>query len=261
MTEIYCLGSSSSGNAYILRLTDEKGGFGHSILVEAGFPYREIVRRAVMSGTRLSECEACLITHCHTDHAFGASKVNDAGIRVFASLGTLTSERVGITPTDTNTLHDWEPKFICPQVEVLPFLVEHDAPEPMGFVIRNCLDGENTLFINDCKTVRHDLSGIPVDFAMIECNYSDQPLHIEYSNAKRDGNYLLIKRYGRILRQHMGLYATRKVLNTLDLSRCKGIFLMHLSDRNAREEEMREKVGADHPSVKVYVCGKNGGMS
>jgi hypothetical protein len=96
---------------------------------------------------------------------------------------------------------------------------------------------------------------------MIECNYSDQLLHIEYSKAKKDGDYVLIKTYGRILRQHMGLYATRKILNTLDLNECNGIFLMHLSDKNARELEMKQKIREDHPNIRVFVCNKNGGMT
>lgn len=260
MVESYCLGSSSSGNAYIFRMSDPKDEWHHQILVEAGFPYQELVKRAIMQGTKLSECEAALITHCHSDHSCGAYRVNDAGIKVFSSRETLEDKNVGIIPNQSNVLKDWSPTYICPNVEVLPFLVEHDAPSPMGFVIRNVPSSENILFINDCKTVRHDLSGIPIDYCFIECNYSDQPMHIEYSNAKRDGNIPLIKRYARIFRVHMGLYATRNLLKTLDLHRCKGIFLMHLSDRNARENEMRQKIGEDHPDVKVYVCGKYGGI-
>lgn len=257
--EIYILGSSSAGNAYIFRFNHSDGG--HSqILVEAGFPWRELMTRATLQGVRLSECEACLITHCHGDHATGARVVNAHGITVYASEGTLLDERVGITPNDHNTLREYFQKFITPRIKVLPFYVDHDAPEPMGFVIRDTFDDINILFINDCKTTKANLSAIPLDLCFVECNYSDQPMHIEYNKAIEEGDVRLMKRYKRIMEAHMGLSGCRKLLNTLDLSRCRGIFLMHLSDRNARINEMREKVGADHPDVKIFVCKKNGGI-
>lgn len=256
--EVYCLGSSSSGNAYIFRFIHD--GWAHQILVEAGFPYKELVKRAVMQGARLSECESCIITHCHGDHATGARIVNDKGIQVFASKGTLEDKRVGITASGHNTLKDWEPKYVAPSIMVLPFIVEHDAPEPMGFVIRDGMNKQNILFVNDCKTFTADLSTIPLDLVFIECNYSDQPLHIEYSAAKKAGDVMLINRYSRIFHQHMGLYGTKTILKKLDLSRCKGIFLMHLSDRNARENEMREEVGKLFPTIPIHICGKEGGF-
>ncbi len=256
--EMYCLGSSSSGNAYIMKFIHK--GWSHQILVEAGFPYKELMKRAILQGTKLSECEACIITHSHGDHAAGARIINEKGIQVYASKGTLEDKRVGIPATEHNTLVEWQPKYIASNVEVLPFIVEHDAPEPMGFVIRDTMTGQNILFVNDCKTFKADLSRIPIDLCMIECNYSDQPMHIEYSKAKKEGDVTLINRYSRIFHQHMGLYGTKTILQKLNLKRCKGIFLMHLSDKNARENEMREEVGRLFPSIPIYICGKNGGF-
>lgn len=256
--EVYCLGSSSSGNAYIFKFIQDD--WSHQILVEAGFPYKELVKRAILQGTRLSECESCIITHCHGDHAVGARIINGKGIQVFASKGTLEDKRVGIRATEFNTLEEWTPKFIAPSIEVLPFLVEHDAPEPMGFIIRDTYNKQNILFINDAKTVKADLSKVPIDLCFIESNYSDQPMHIEYNNAKKAGDVVLINRYSRIFHQHMGLYGTKTILKKLNMTRCKAIFLMHLSDRNARENEMREEVGKLFPHIPVYICGKNGGF-
>ena len=258
--EIYCLGSSSSGNSYIFRFISPDG-WTHQILIEAGFTYKELVKRAILQGARLSECEACLVTHCHGDHGIGAHIINDKGIQVFASKGTLEDKKVEIEPTEHNTLKEWEPKYIAPNVEVLPFYVEHDAPEPMGFVIRDTLNKQNILFVNDCKTVKADLSNIPLDLVFIECNYSDQPMHIEYSKAKKDGDVTLINRYSRIFHQHMGLYGCKTLLQKLNLTNCKGIFLMHLSDKNARENEMREEVGKLFPTIPIHICRKNGGIS
>jgi phosphoribosyl 1,2-cyclic phosphodiesterase len=254
--EAFCLGSSSSGNAYILKFTDPKTGDTKRILVEAGFPYRELVSRAVRQGALLSQCTSCLITHEHSDHAYSLKEVNERLCTVFASEPTLKDR--GVNPNQYNTMKDWVQTYVEPHVLVLPFLVDHDAPEPMGFAIRSY--GETVCFVNDCYRVLRDLSGIKFDYVFIECNYEDRFMHIEYSDAKRDGDLALIKRYNRIFKAHMGLYGTQKFLSGLDLSKCKAIFLMHLSDRNAREQIMKQEVGKRYPNIKVFVCRKEGGF-
>ena len=261
--EVFCLGSSSSGNSYIFKFYDpvDPTHF-HQIMVEAGFPYKELIMRALKNGAPSPlESEALLVTHLHHDHSAGAHILNDRGIQCFASESTLKDSKVDIAPNRFNTLHDWQPIYIAPQVMVLPFYVEHDAPESMGFIIRDEMNGDNILFINDSRSVKRDLSSIPIDLAFVECNYLDQSLHIEYSKAKKENDIPLVKRYERIYNSHMGLYGTRKLLKSLNLSRCRAIFLMHLSDKNAREFEMRTAIGQDFPNIPIYICKKYGGFS
>lgn len=264
MLETCCLGSSSSGNCYVFRFSDGRNsGKTHQIIVEAGFKYSEIQERAVKNGVKLSDSEACLVTHEHKDHSLGANALNDLGIKVFASKGTLDSIR--IFATSNNTLIDWDAKLICPDITVLPFKVEHDAAEPFGFVINAF--GENTLFINDCSLVRRDLSMIPISYAFLECNYEDQVTHIAFDTARRSGSLAMVKQYQRIFRSHMslsGLVGTVKhpdggLIDHLDLRYCQGLFLMHLSDRNSNEAKMKAVVKKKVGNIPVYVCRKYGG--
>ena len=260
--QIYCLGSSSSGNSYIFKFVDpnDESHF-HQILVECGFPYKELLMKAMKnSAPNPLQSEALLVTHLHRDHSASAHILNERGVTCYASKSTLIDSKVNITPNQFNTLIEWQPIFVAPQVKVLPFLVEHDAPESMGFIIRDQMNGDNILFVNDCRSVLSDLSAIPIDLAFVECNYIDQSLHIEYNNAKKANDVPLVKRYERIYKSHMGLYGTKKLLKSLNLKRCRGIFLMHLSDRNAREYEMRKQIGELFPQIPIFVCKKEGGF-
>jgi len=250
--EFYCLGSSSSGNSYVFKIGDSQ------ILVEAGFPYKDLVKRLTSQQLKLSDCGACLITHCHGDHAVGASEVSARGIDIYASAPTL--EAIKLKLPDRNKFKNLEPKYVTPDVLVFPFLVEHDAPEPMGFIIRETKTETNLLFINDCHSITADLSNFEFDYVFIECNYVDKYVHIEHNNALKEGNKPLVDRYERVMNVHMGLCGCKKLLKTLNLKNCKAIFLMHLSDRNSRVGEMRMKIKNEFPNIPVLVCKKNGGF-
>lgn len=250
--EFYCLGSSSSGNAYIMSFDNE------SILVECGLPFDELQKRAIRNGKQILDCVACLITHYHNDHANAISDCIKHGINVFTSASTFN--HYNLKAEDKYILKDDQTTYITPNIIVKPFNVLHDCPESFGFIIKHIPTDTNVLFINDCKTALSDISGIPFDYVFIECNYSDQPLHIEWSNAKKANDRVLDKRYTRIHDYHMGCKACRELLNTLDLKDCKAIYLMHLSDKNAREQDMKIKVNAEHPTIPVFVCQKYGGI-
>lgn len=254
-SNFFVLGSSSAGNSYIFELSGTK------VLIEAGFKASEINRRAVLVGTDLIDLKAVLVTHEHIDHAIGIKGEDHyfsrRRIPIYASKGTLEACGDPITGVPLKAM---TPSFIGTDILVLPFAVKHDAAEPLGFVINDFRGGKRILFINDCSAIRADLSSIPFDIIFIECNYFDQALHIEMHKAEEEGKMMLVKRYMRIHDCHLGLSGTRKILNTLDLSKCKAVFLMHLSDQNSRENEMLNTIRLDHPGLQVYACRKEGGI-
>lgn len=253
--ESYCLASSSSGNAYIFKFNN--GNDSHSILVECGLPYDKLQSRAIQNQVFLSDCEACLITHYHKDHACSIKEIMER-MPVFASEDTFN--HYSIEPEEKYILKEGESKFITPTIKVLPFPVVHDAYGSFGFCIGDDISKQVILFINDCKTINIDLHPITFDYVFIECNYLDQPFWIEFNKAKKECNKALCDRYQRIHDYHMSLKYTIAILKTLDLSNCKAIFLMHLSDKNAREKDMKLAVQNEFPNIKILVCQKNGGV-
>src|SRR5690625_1084075 len=139
MINIKIIASGSSGNAY---LTDD----GRSqLLLECGISYRDI-QIALDFDTK--NIIGCLVSHEHKDHTKGLKDVVRAGIDVFMSQGTADAE--GIEHHRIKTVKAKE-QFTIGTWKVLPFDVEHDVNEPLGFLLMN-EQGEKLLFADRKST-------------------------------------------------------------------------------------------------------------
>ncbi|MCZ6856531.1 MAG: MBL fold metallo-hydrolase, partial [Gemmatimonadetes bacterium] len=90
--KLVVLGSGSRGNAFVVTAN------GCSLLLDAGFGPRAIVRRANEAGVDLRALVGIVLTHEHGDHARGAASLaRKLGCPIYASGGTLTalSDRLG----------------------------------------------------------------------------------------------------------------------------------------------------------------------
>ena len=125
MIEINALASSSAGNCY--RVTDGKT----PLLIEAGIPFREIQRALNYTVTDLA---GALISHEHGDHSKAAADLMKAGVDIYASRGTIDALGLSghrfraVLPRLQFNIYSWT---------ILPFEVEHDAAEPLGFLLAN----------------------------------------------------------------------------------------------------------------------------
>ncbi|HEU68574.1 MAG TPA: MBL fold metallo-hydrolase [Candidatus Acetothermia bacterium] len=115
---VCALGSGSSGNALLV-----EGPQGR-LLVDAGLPWRELEARAARAGLGLTGLRWVVLTHEHTDHVRGLDPLLRRGIDVAASAGTLRA--LGIEGTAL------EPGLEVAGIRVFPFLVPHDARQPVG---------------------------------------------------------------------------------------------------------------------------------
>ena len=241
---IECLASSSSGNCYYVQFDNSA-----SVLLEAGISVPEIKKKLFNRGLSLANVDAVLITHNHKDHSFAAHRLaQNEFLKIWGN---------SLCCTKNELLEPLKSKWISSKLEVVPFLVEHDAEESLGFVL---IAGKETLlFVNDCKYFKTDVFSIPFDIIMIECNYSAKVVHTLHGQAKKDGDKAMLKRYERLLNSHMSDRNCLKILKKMNLSKCKGIFLMHLSDGHSNEHEFKIEFQKEL-GVPVYVCKKQGGI-
>lgn len=244
-------GSSSSGNCYYIEMQRKEPMPPAKILLEAGISYKEVIKKAGMEQVDLSGIDAILVTHEHQDHARAVKDFRNRGFRVYGN-ARITEGDPALTLAAKTT------KVIAIDTTVTPISVEHDAPDSLGFIVRTPL--ESMVFINDCKYFAADLSSIPFDYVAIEANYDGQTVHFAYEQAKKDCNKTEMKRYQRIIDAHMSIAHTIQHLEAMDLSRCKAIFLMHLSDRNSNAERFKYRVQQATGIQNTFVCRKNGGL-
>ena len=235
MNKIICLGSGSKGNSYAV---DD----GHSVLLlEAGLSaskitagYREMLPRVV----------GCLITHEHMDHARGAAELARRGIPLYLSKGTMENLPGIQNPYALKIIRAYEPFHLYEQGEVLwtvlPWAAQHDAAEPLGFLIQSRSTGEKLLFATDTCFIPNTFRGL--NTIMVECNYDRHILERAISNGRTDPRIL-----HRLEISHFGLHNVKAMLAANDLCQVSHIYLLHVSaangDKRTFEKEIRAFTG------------------
>jgi phosphoribosyl 1,2-cyclic phosphodiesterase len=128
-TRFCVLGSGSSGNSVVIESA------GRSLLVDAGFSCREIERRLAAVGVTPESIEGVVLTHEHSDHVRGASRlIRRHRLQLHATSGTLEEIRLhGSVPAPVALRPEWPAEIGSFRVE--PFAVPHDAREPIGLVV------------------------------------------------------------------------------------------------------------------------------
>lgn len=227
MITITPLASSSAGNAY--RITDGKT----ALLLEAGIRFKDIQRALQFKVSGLS---GCLISHEHGDHSKAVRDLMKAGINVYASAGTF--EALKLTGHRAKTVRAKE-QFCIGTWTVLPFDVQHDVSEPMGFLLAN-QDGDKLLFATDTYYIKYRFEGLT--HLLIECNYSESIL-----NANIAAGIVPAIMKARLIRSHFSLENMKDFIRANDMSRVQEIWLIHLSDSNSNADlfkrELQELTG------------------
>lgn len=222
MIDIKTIATGSTGNCY--RITDGKT----VLIIECGIPFKKI-RKAF--GFKLSEVSACLITHEHKDHSKAVKEIMLAGIPCYMSKGTakslkLSSHRLKVVePLKTFTVGTWK---------IMPFKTQHDAAEPVGFLLAN-QDKNKLLFATDTYYLKYRFKGLT--HIVIECNYLKDLLQ---ENIDK-GNISATLR-NRIIESHFELENLKEFFRVNDLSKVEQIHLIHISAGNGDPELFKSEV-------------------
>lgn len=128
------LGSGSGGNSVVL----ESGP--HRLLIDAGFSCRELMRRMKRLDFDPASLGGLVLTHEHVDHCRGADRLaRKLKLPIYATEGTLSGMRLGEEAARSSALlRSGEPREVAGFL-VEPFVLPHDAREPVGLVIEDPL--------------------------------------------------------------------------------------------------------------------------
>ena len=227
------LASSSSGNAYVV--SDEET----HVLLECGISHSKLQK---LSGFSLSEFQACLVTHEHKDHAKSVAELISRGMAVYMSQGTAEAME-----TEGAELIESMEQFNVGSLDIVPFTTFHDAREPLGFLIKSRVDGDVLAFATDTVNLRYKFPGLNI--LAIEANY-DKTILERCERMPEKVRY-------RITNSHMEIDTLCDYLRSLDLSQCREIHLLHLSDATSHEGHFINKVArAVPPGIEITACKK-----
>lgn len=216
------LGSGSRGNCYLLQNKKE------TLILECGLPYKVILKGLDFN---LMNVEGCLVSHEHKDHSKAIKELISNGIDVYSSGGTLKAIDAGNYRVQVIKSENQIP---IGDFTILPFEIQHDAVEPLGFLIQHSDIGK-LLFITDSYYCKYNFTEL--NYIMIECNYS---MDIVNENFEKGLIHPVLR--DRLLKSHFSLDNVKEFLRAIDLSQVKEIVLLHLSDRNSDGERFKTEI-------------------
>ena len=231
--KITSLASSSRGNCYLIR-----DGVS-SLLIECGVDLKKIRKHI-----KLSDLAGCLISHEHRDHSKYAKEIiKYTGI--WASAGTLSELDLGPYGYRATAIKAGE-TFKIGSFLVVPFETQHDAKEPLGFLVYSTATEEKLLFATDTYYIKNRFQDL--NYIMIECNYS-----IEILKANIDAGKIPKAVAKRLFESHFELENVKKFLQAQDLTTVKAIYLLHMSDGNSDAARFKKEI-QELTGVPTYIC-------
>ena len=117
---------------------------------------------------------------------------------------------------------------------ILPFETQHDAQEPLGFLLANQA-GEKLLYATDTYFIRYRFRGLT--HIAVECNYS-----LDILRANVEAGLVEPALKSRILKSHFSLENVKKFLLANDLGKVQEIWLLHMSNGNSDAERFKREI-------------------
>jgi phosphoribosyl 1,2-cyclic phosphodiesterase len=175
MIKFCSLYSGSSGNSLFISAGDTK------LLVEAGLSAKKIISALRSINENPSELNAILVSHEHGDHIKGAGILSRRfNLPVYASRGTWRAMERAIGPVlecNKVVFEPYEP-FKIGDFTVTPFLIPHDANEPVGYSFYAY--GKKVTVATDIGHINTDILGCFAgsDLLLLESNHDIEMLKI-----------------------------------------------------------------------------------
>ena len=150
--EIISVGSSSSGNSYIITAA------GQTIILDVGLPAKKIKGALELLGCGPADVGAVLITHEHIDHVKSVRAISrccpDAVF--FASRGTVENAQNFCHVADERLhLMSAGDTAVLGSAMIRAFALSHDAAEPLGFTIES--DGVKIAVVTDSGIITEEI--------------------------------------------------------------------------------------------------------
>ena len=223
MIELNCLATGSTGNCYIVKID------GTPVILDAGCNWNKL-----MANQNLNEVEFAYISHYHKDHCANAENLKLRGVSI---IDGITCKEIVKNQIKT--------KF-GGKLRLYRIPIEHGKEENSALIIQS--ENECLLYATDFNLCEYDLSSFKFTHILVECNYLEDKV-----KGHEDIKTL------RQINTHMGLDGLKIFLDNLDLSECKEIDLIHLSQQYSNDVIMGSAIYSRY-KIKTGVCQQYGGI-
>ena len=240
MIDVRILGSGSSGNAYIVSNGDT------TLLLECGLSIKTL---QVATQYRITDIDACLVSHEHGDHSKAAKHLAKFGLDIYMSAGTkevIDANEHRFKVFQTSAPLRYKP-FTIRSFHVAPFRAIHDAKEPIGFRITDTSSRETLTFLTDSVYCPYRFNGSTI--FMVEINYIK-----EIIDKNTEEESMNVGRRNRTVESHMSLETAVDFLKSSGAEWSRAIYAMHLSDLNSDEERIYRRLREEFRKPEIIIC-------
>ena len=231
------LGSSSSGNSAILKVSDS------TILIDAGMTGRKLETLLKNIGMNPENLDAVFLTHEHNDHSAGVRGLSKfQNLPIFANRDTIQALQPKLRKRPNWKIFETGNSFSFGPFKIDPFSVPHDAYDPVGFYFEW---GKDDLFEPRSSLAWvTDLGFVPTlvkekirkaNILVIEANHCSKMLE---EDTKRPWS---LKQRIRGRHGHLSNDNTYEMLNSIEKPCWEKLFLMHLSKDCNDIQNIRER--------------------
>ncbi len=217
------------------------------IQIDCGLNYKTVNR---LMNYDLYKVHNAVITHKHSDHISYASDFMKYGMKVWATSDTWKNGYVIASKTNCRTFQQGK-QFEIGTFLIKPFPVAHtntdgSVCENSGFLFYSKHTKERLLWVTDAAYIENTFPA--VDYIAIECSYFDVD---DYLGELEYINTFVEKRR---LESHLSFNRCVKFLKKQDLSKVKGIRLLHITKSQGDIAEiMRDKMMQNFPKISIEI--------
>ena len=223
MIEVNCLATGSTGNCYIVKID------GSTVILDAGCKWNKLI-----ANQNLNDVLFAYISHVHKDHSLNEENLRIRGVEILN--GTTNGE---ILKNEIKTKFEGK-------LRVYRIPIQHGDTENAALIIQT--KKECLLYATDFNLCEYDLSTFKFTHIMVECNFLE-------SNVEGHEDIKTLRQ----INTHMGLEGLKIFLDSLDLSQCKEIDLIHLSQQYGNYIFMGSAIYNKY-RIKTGVCQQYGGI-
>ncbi len=165
------LSSGSSGNCYLIKSEST------AILVDAGISGKRIRESLEKTGTDGSDVNTLLITHEHVDHTRSLTTLlkKNKEMKAYANERTWVGINKDLSESQ-RVVFETGKSFFVKDIEVKPFRVSHDTPEPVGFSFYK--SGKQISIVTDTGCITESIFAeiVNADLLILEANHDVEML-------------------------------------------------------------------------------------